>query len=48
MADAVVRLARDPALRARMGRAGRERVLRDFTVSRHVREFVELLENVRG
>jgi colanic acid/amylovoran biosynthesis glycosyltransferase len=48
MADAVVRLARDPALRAKMGRAGRERVLRDFTVSRHVREFVELLESVRA
>jgi glycosyltransferase involved in cell wall biosynthesis len=48
MGDAVVRLARDPALRARMGRAGRERVLRDFTVSRHVREFVDLLESVRG
>jgi len=47
MADAIVRLAREPGLRARMGQAGRERVLRDFTVSRHVREFLELLESVR-
>jgi colanic acid/amylovoran biosynthesis glycosyltransferase len=47
MADAIVRLARDPALRARMGRAGRERVLREFTVARHVKQFMELLEELR-
>jgi colanic acid/amylovoran biosynthesis glycosyltransferase len=47
MADAIIRLARDPALRERMGRAGRERVLREFTVSRHVKQFVELLDEVR-
>ena len=47
MADAIIRLARDPALRARMGRAGRERVIREFTVSRHVREFLQLLEDMR-
>ena len=47
MADAIIRLARDPALRARMGHAGRERVIRDFTVSRHVKEFLQLLEDMR-
>lgn len=47
MADAIIRLARDPELRARMGRAGRERVLREFTVSRHVKQFLELLDEVR-
>jgi len=47
MAEAVERLAKDPALRARMGQAGRERVLRQFTLSRHVGEFVRLLEEVR-
>jgi colanic acid/amylovoran biosynthesis glycosyltransferase len=32
VAEALERLARDPALRARWGRAGRERVLRDYDV----------------
>jgi colanic acid/amylovoran biosynthesis glycosyltransferase len=44
MAQAIIALAKDPALRARMGRAARERVVRDFTGERHVREFVDLFE----
>ena len=48
MAAAVERLARDPSLRARMGEAGRARVLRQFTLEKHVRDFVSLLEEVRS
>jgi glycosyltransferase involved in cell wall biosynthesis len=44
MADALLRLAGNPELRLRMGRAARERVLRRFTGDRHVREFVQLFE----
>lgn len=47
MAAAIERLAREPALRARMGEAGRARVLRQFTLARHVSDFVTLLEEVR-
>jgi len=47
MTEAVRNLARDPQLRLRMGRAARERVLRDFTAERHVREFVGLFEECR-
>jgi hypothetical protein len=47
MADAVARLARDPALRLQMGVAGRARVLRQFALSTHVQDFVRLLEEVR-
>ena len=35
LADAIVRYARDPALRLRQGRAGRERVLLDFDARAH-------------
>ena len=35
LADALARLAADPALRARLGAAGRETVLRDFDVDRN-------------
>jgi len=47
MAEGILRLARDPALRQRMGLAARARVIRDFTVKRHVREFAGLLEEIR-
>ena len=47
MTEAVRNLARDPQLRLRMGRAARERVLRDFTAERHFREFVGLFEECR-
>jgi colanic acid/amylovoran biosynthesis glycosyltransferase len=42
MAGALQRLAADAVLRERMGRAGRERVLREFTLSRQVSEFLAL------
>jgi colanic acid/amylovoran biosynthesis glycosyltransferase len=44
MAEALLKLARDPDLRLRMGRAARECVLREFLSERHVREFVQLFE----
>ncbi len=47
MADALLLLARDTELRRRMGRAARDRVVRDFTGERHIREFVELFEETR-
>jgi glycosyltransferase involved in cell wall biosynthesis len=34
LAEAIVRLARDPSLRTRMGAAGRERIAREFTLER--------------
>jgi glycosyltransferase involved in cell wall biosynthesis len=37
LADAMVRYARDPALRARQGTAARERVLREFDARAHAR-----------
>ena len=48
MANAIIQLAKDPDLRARMGRAARERVVRSFTGERHVREFVRLFEESCG
>ena len=48
MAAAIEQLAKDPALRAQMGHAGRARALEQFTLSRHVERFVSLLEEVRG
>jgi glycosyltransferase involved in cell wall biosynthesis len=45
--DALEPLAADPQLRARFGRAGRERVLRDFDVTRSA-EQLELLFTSRG
>jgi glycosyltransferase involved in cell wall biosynthesis len=40
LAAALERLAGDPALRERLGRAGRERVVREFSVARSSRELV--------
>lgn len=48
MADALVRLARDPDLRARMGAAGRARVLEDFRLEDQVKKFVELFQKASG
>jgi glycosyltransferase involved in cell wall biosynthesis len=47
LAEALILLARDPELRRRMGTAGRERVIREFTGERHVRAFLSLLEETR-
>jgi colanic acid/amylovoran biosynthesis glycosyltransferase len=42
MADAIMSLAFQPDLRRQMGAAGRQRVLRQFTVDRQAEQFVEL------
>jgi glycosyltransferase involved in cell wall biosynthesis len=47
MAAALERLARDPGLRERMGRAGRARVEADFAIDRQVAHFVEMYEHLR-
>ncbi len=47
MAEALVRLAADTDLRARMGAAARARVLRDFTLEEQVRAFKGLLNELR-
>jgi L-malate glycosyltransferase len=43
-AGAIARLAEDPELAARMGRAGRERVRREFTTERHARAMLDVYE----
>lgn len=48
LARALVRLGGDPAERARMGRAGRERVRREFSVERMVGEYEALLLRAAG
>jgi glycosyltransferase involved in cell wall biosynthesis len=48
MARALTRLWGDPSLRDEMGRAGRARVLSDFTLSRETDEFEELYRAVTG
>jgi glycosyltransferase involved in cell wall biosynthesis len=45
-ADAVRRLARDPALRQSMGRAGRQRVETEFSVSSGAARWLSLLEHL--
>ncbi|MEX1245582.1 MAG: glycosyltransferase [Thermoanaerobaculia bacterium] len=47
MGDALLLLAKDADLLQRMGRAARERVVRDFTGERHVRDFVRLFEETQ-
>jgi glycosyltransferase involved in cell wall biosynthesis len=46
MAKALSALASDVELRRRMGKAGRDRVLKQFTLGRQIEEFVSLLEDV--
>jgi glycosyltransferase involved in cell wall biosynthesis len=48
MAEAVARLLRDPALRARMGAAGLERARRSFSVERMVEETAAVYRAVMG
>jgi glycosyltransferase involved in cell wall biosynthesis len=43
LADALERLAREPELRAKLGEAGRMKVLNDFDLSRNVDRLAELL-----
>jgi glycosyltransferase involved in cell wall biosynthesis len=44
--QAVATLAADPALRARMGAAGREMVKRQYSVSRWAPEFAALIDRL--
>ena len=44
IAQAIVHLARDPALRAAMGRAGRTRVERDFQPAAQAKQFLAIYE----
>ncbi|MBA4156281.1 MAG: glycosyltransferase family 4 protein [Gemmatimonadetes bacterium] len=46
LADAAIELARDPALRDRMGRAGRERSQREFTVQRMLEQYENIFDQV--
>ena len=46
LAEALVRLLRDPDLCARMGRAGRERVRSEFTVDRIVSQTLDVYQSV--
>jgi glycosyltransferase involved in cell wall biosynthesis len=48
LAAALLELWRDPALRARMGKAGRERVCREFALARQLDLFVALYEELVG
>lgn len=46
LARAMVRLARDPALRRRLGEAGRARVTSQYTFQRHVAAFESLYDEI--
>jgi glycosyltransferase involved in cell wall biosynthesis len=46
LAEALIQLARDPALRRRMGEAGRERTQREFTLDRMLDRHEALLESL--
>lgn len=48
MADRLARLARDPGLRRRMGRAGRERVLERFRIEDQIPAFEAFYEEILG
>ena len=45
LAQALIRLVADPALRARLGEVGRRRVEREFSLARFEREHLELYRN---
>jgi colanic acid/amylovoran biosynthesis glycosyltransferase len=48
MSQALATLCEDAALRTRMGRAARKRVLQEFTLSQQVSNFAALCENASG
>ena len=48
LADALVLLASDPALRARMGAAGRGRVEAEFRLDAQIASFSDLLHEAAG
>ena len=48
MADAIVRLLKDPSLRERMGAAGLRSVRESFSAERMVQDTLKVYEAVRG
>jgi glycosyltransferase involved in cell wall biosynthesis len=48
LAQALVRLAAEPTLRARMGAAGRDRIERDFTLDSQLEHFLAMYREVAG
>ena len=44
LAEAIVALLRDPALRHRLGAAGRERVVEEFSVDRMVARILDVYQ----
>jgi glycosyltransferase involved in cell wall biosynthesis len=48
LASALLRLWRDPALRARMGSAGRRKVLSEFTLEQEHGTFLAMYREVAG
>lgn len=48
LTDAMLKLAQSPELRQRMGRAGQERVLKDFDWERKLDRIIEIYQQTRG
>jgi glycosyltransferase involved in cell wall biosynthesis len=48
LAAALQRLLADPALRTRLGQAGRRRAIERFAVGRMIEEFAAIVESVTG
>jgi glycosyltransferase involved in cell wall biosynthesis len=48
LADAMRRLAEEPARRARLATAGRRQVETSFTIQRMVAEYIQLYQRVLG
>lgn len=48
LAEAIVRLADDPALRARLGHAARQRAVREFSLPRLARDMMDAFEQLKG
>jgi glycosyltransferase involved in cell wall biosynthesis len=46
LADALLRLCEDPALRRRLGTAGRERMQKEFSIATMVQRHIQLYESV--
>jgi len=47
-ADRTVQLLRDPARRKAMGKAGRERVRRNFLITRYLREYLRIFSDLKS
>jgi len=43
MADAMIKLAKDPMLAARLGTAARERAVTHFTINHHIEQLAEMI-----